>query len=209
MEKILDIHTHHASPQPEAVICCSPDNFSPVEGQLYSVGIHPWTVAEGVTDEIWEKLEEALSHPQVVALGECGIDIPKGGMLFKQMQVFKRQIDLSEKLGKPLIIHNVKAQDIIIGIKKDLRPTQPWLVHGFRGKPTIAKMFTDAGIYLSFGEYFNEATIAEIPENYIFAETDESQLTINQIIKRISAARCKDLLEIISVNTSNFLFHKG
>lgn len=202
---ILDIHTHHAAPQPEAVVCCSPETFSPVEGQLYSVGIHPWTVAGGVTDEMWEKLEEALAQPQVVALGECGIDIPKGGMLFKQMQVFKRQIDLSEKLGKPLVIHSVKAQDIIIGIKKDLNPRQPWLVHGFRGKPTIAKMFTDAGICLSFGEHFNEASLASLPDEFIFAETDESQLSIEDIIAHMSAVRGADLTHIISTNTSRFL----
>ena len=202
---ILDIHTHHDAPQPEGVICCSPENFSPIEGQFYSVGIHPWTVAEGVTDEMWQKLETALSHPQVVALGECGIDIPKGGMLFRQMQVFKRQIDLSERLCKPLIIHSVKAQDIIIGIKKDLQPKQPWLVHGFRGKPTIAKMYTDVGIFLSFGERFNESSLASLPEEFIFAETDESQLTIEEIIARMSAVKNKDLTETIAANTNRFL----
>ena len=202
---ILDIHTHHAAPQPEGVICCSPENFSPIEGQFYSVGIHPWAVAEGVADETWEKLETALSHPQVVALGECGIDIPKGGMLFRQMQVFKRQIDLSEKLCKPLIIHSVKAQDIIIGIKKDLQPKQPWLVHGFRGKPTIAKMYTDAGIFLSFGERFNESSLASLPEEFIFAETDESQLPIEQIIANLSVVKGRDLTDLIAANTSRLL----
>ena len=202
---ILDIHTHHAAPQPEAVICCSPEDFAPAEGQLYSVGIHPWTVAEGVTDEMWEKLTAALASPQVVALGECGIDIPKGGALFRQMQVFKRQIDLSESLGKPLIIHSVKAQDIIIGIKKDLQPKQPWLVHGFRGKPTVAKMYTDAGILLSFGERFNEASLPTLPDEFIFAETDESQLSIEDIISHMSAVRGQDLTNLIGANTDRFL----
>ncbi|MBD5357930.1 MAG: hypothetical protein HDR88_13130 [Bacteroides sp.] len=204
MNNILDIHTHHAVPQPEGIVCVSPEVFSPVDNQLYSVGIHPWHIADA-TDEIWEKLEIALENPQVVALGECGIDIPKGGPLFRQMQVFKRHIDLSEKIGKPLIIHSVKGQEIIIGLKKEFNPVQPWLIHGFRGKPTIAKMYLDAGIYLSFGELFNPDSLKSLPSEFIFAETDESTLTIEEIIARMSMARDTDMTETIATNTTRFL----
>lgn len=202
---ILDIHTHHDAPQPEAVVCSRPEEFSPIDGQLYSVGIHPWTVSDGVTDNAWEKLATVAALPCVRAIGECGIDVPKGGPLFRQMLVFKKQIEISEKVGKPLIIHCVKAQDIIIGIKKELKPRQSWLVHGFRGKPTIAKMLSDAGIFVSFGEHFNEATLSALSDDLIFAETDESTLSIKEIIARLSAVRDTDLTEIISVNTSRFL----
>ncbi len=202
---ITDIHTHHNPPQPQALICSPAESFAPIDNQLYSVGIHPWSLTEGITDEVWEKLEIALSHPCVMAIGECGIDIPKGGPLFRQMLVFKRQIGLSEKVGKPLIIHCVKAQDIIIGIKKDLKPTQPWLVHGFRGKPTIAKMLTDAGISLSFGEHFNDTTLKTLNKDFLLAETDESPLSIEEIITRLSETRGEDLTQTIVANTSRFL----
>lgn len=202
---ILDIHTHREAPQPEAVISCRPEEFSPVEGQLYSVGIHPWDVANGITPDTWKQLEEALAHPQVVALGECGIDIPKGGALYKQMLALKKEIEMSESFGKPLILHNVKAQEMLIGIKKDMKPVQSWLVHGFRGKPTVAKMLTDAGMLLSFGERFNDATLTALDKELIFAETDESALSIEEIIANMSAIRGEDLTPIIAVNTSRFL----
>lgn len=202
---ILDIHTHREAPQPKAVISCRPVEFSPVEGQLYSVGIHPWDVANGITPETWKQLEEALAHPQVVALGECGIDIPKGGALYKQMLALKKEIEMSESFGKPLILHNVKAQEMLIGIKKDMKPRQPWLVHGFRGKPTVAKMLTDAGMLLSFGERFNESTLAGLDKDLIFAETDESALSIEEIIANMSAARGEDLTPAIAANTARFL----
>lgn len=205
MNTIKDIHTHHTAPQAEALICTTPETFDPVENQLYSVGIHPWTTAGEVTDDTWEKLEAALSRPCVKALGECGIDIPKGGPLFRQMLVFKRQIELSEKIEKPMIIHCVKAQDIIIGIKKDMKPVQPWLVHGFRGKPTIAKMLTDAGIALSFGEYFNETTLKNLDKEFMFAETDESTLSIEEIISRLSEVRGEEVTSTIVANTARFL----
>ena len=202
---ILDIHTHKDAPQPKGVISCRPGEFNPVDGQFYSVGIHPWDIAAGVTPDTWGQLKEALSHPQVVALGECGIDIPKGGALYKQMLAFKKQVELSESIGKPLIIHSVKGQEILIGIKKDMKPQQPWLVHGFRGKPTVAKMLTDVGMVLSFGEHFNENTLAGLDKEFIFAETDESPLSIENIIAAMSAVRGEDLTEQIEANTKRFL----
>lgn len=205
MIEILDIHTHHAAPQPNAVVCVSPDRFNPIEGQLYSVGIHPWLTCDDIPDDLWERLEEAAAHPQVVAIGECGIDLVKGGPLYKQMLVMKRQIELSEKLGKPLVIHCVHAHDIVIGMKKDLKPTQTWLVHGFRGKPTIASMFCDAGISLSFGERYNDSSVGRVPEGMLLAETDESELPIEDIIIRLSTLAGRDLRPEIIEASRRFL----
>lgn len=205
MERILDIHTHRPAPQPEALVCVSPADFNPVEGQFYSVGIHPWETHGEISAETWEMFEKACRHPQVLAIGECGIDKMKGGPLFLQMQTMKRQIDLSEQLRKPLVIHNVHAQDIIIGLKKDLKPKQRWMVHGFRGKPTVAKMLTDAGIWLSFGPTLNDTSVAVVPENIILAETDDSGADIGSVITKLSVLQGKDLTETIALNSSAFL----
>ena len=203
--KILDIHTHRHAPQPDAVVCVSPENFNPIDNQLYSVGIHPWLTAEGIPDELWDALEEAAKHPQVVAIGECGIDLVKGGPLYKQMLVMKRQVELSERIGKPLIIHCVHAHDIVIGLKKDLKPTQKWLVHGFRGKPTVAAMFCKAGIALSFGDKYNDSSVKDVPEGMLFAETDESEVSIEEIITRLSVLAGRDLTPEIARDSALFL----
>ena len=205
MLDILDIHTHHSPPQPHGVIAVKAGELNPMDNQLYSIGIHPWDSGTMLDDGIWETLLAEASRPEVVAIGECGIDMLKGAPLFRQMQIFKRHIDLSEKLKKPLVIHDVKAHDVIIGIKKDLNPQQPWVIHGFRGKPTVATMLSQAGIYLSIGEKFNPESIPFIPENMILAETDESSSDIFEIIKAISDAAVKDLMTLISANTSKFL----
>lgn len=201
MTEILDIHTHHPAPQPKAVVCASPDDFNPVGGQLYSVGIHPWLTCEPIPDSVWQQLEEVAMHPQVVAVGECGIDLVKGGPLYKQMLVMRRQIELSERVRKPLVIHCVHAHDIVIGLRKDLKPTQKWLVHGFRGKPSIASMFCDAGISLSFGERYNDNSVKEVPPGMLLAETDESDKPIEDIIISLSVLAGHDLRpEIINAS---------
>lgn len=205
MNTILDIHTHHPAPQPNAVVCTTPDNFNPIEGQIYSVGIHPWDIQGEISEETWEKLAEAARHPQVGAIGECGIDLVKGGPLFKQMQVMRRQIDLSEEIGKPLVIHCVHAHDIVIGLRRDLKPSQDWLIHGFRGKPTIATMYIDAGFRISFGANFNHDSVGKVPNDRIFAETDESATPIEEIITQLSALKGEDLTPIIARNSSAFL----
>ena len=204
----LDIHTHHVPPQPQGVISATIGAFAPDGSQWYSIGIHPWTTGTMPSSEDWKELERLASFPSVVAIGECGIDKLKGGPLFKQLIVMKKQIELSEKLKKPLIVHDVKAHDVIVGLKREMPVTQKWVVHGFRGKPTVAKMLTDAGIYLSFGEKFNPSTPLAVPEKLILAETDESPLTIEEIISGLSVNMGRDVTNLIKNNTEEFLFGK-
>ena len=205
MTRCLDIHTHHPAPQPLGVISAAFRDFQPLEGQLYSIGIHPWTTESLPSAEDWEDFEKLAALPCIAAIGECGIDKLKGGHLFKQLLVMKRQIEISEKLEKPLIIHDVKAHDVIVGLKRDLNPSQKWLVHGFRAKPTVAKMLTDAGIYLSFGEKFNHESLSVVPRNMLLAETDESPLSIEEIIANLSSTAGFDLTDLIAQNTLQFL----
>lgn len=202
---ILDIHSHKFPPYPQGVISLRSFDEPLVEGQLYSAGLHPWDTAIANPEEILESLDLLARNPSVVAIGECGVDAGKGAPMFRQLQMFRRQVELSEQLGKPLIIHCVKGADIIMGLKRDLNPKQPWIIHGFRGKPEAAAQLTGKGIYLSFGEKYNPATVMSMPGNMILAETDESILTIEEIIGSLSEAANRDLLPEIKGNTAEIL----
>ena len=202
---ILDCHTHHAAPQPEGVISVTPAEATALggsAGQLYSVGIHPWETLEAPSEQLWADLERATELPFVVAIGECGVDTLKGGPMFRQLQVLKRQIELSERLGKPLILHDVKAHDILTGLRRDLAPKQDWVIHGFRGKGSVAKMLLDAGMYLSFGEKFNPEALAIVPAGRLLAETDESPLPIGEIIATLETAAGRPLRDEIAQTSS-------
>lgn len=208
---ILDCHTHHTPPSPEAIISASPISFKPIGEQKWSVGLHPWHLDlvcgndMRIKEEIWTELVAAAASPQVLAIGECGIDIPKGGLLATQMLAFRRQALLAERLRKPLVIHAVKAHDIIVGIKKDIKPTQPWIIHGFRNKPSVAEIYINAGCHLSFGEIFNTESLRITPPERIYAETDESMLPIDSIITRLEEARQEDLKQQIIQNGNIFV----
>lgn len=207
---ILDCHTHRPAPAPEAIISVSPIGFRPAGGQKWSVGLHPWHLDlfcgddMRVKEEIWNELVAAAASPEVAAIGECGIDMAKGGLLATQMLAFRKQALLAERLKKPLIIHSVKAHDIITGLKKDIRPEQKWIIHGFRNKPSIAEIYLDNGCSLSFGEKFNPESLRMTPADRIYAETDESDMTIEEIIARLEEARQEDLKAQIKLNGKIF-----
>lgn len=202
---ILDIHTHHAAPQPQAVVDLARPGDAMLPGQLYSAGIHPWSTEREITPEELDALRAAAHRPEVVAIGEAGIDAVKGGPMFRQINIFRRQALLAETVRKPLIVHDVKAHETVLGIFRELKPSVPWIIHGFRYKPSVARMFTDKGIYLSLGERFNPAVLAAVPHRLLLAETDESQLNITEIIARLSAEAGAELAPVIAENCRRVL----
>ena len=210
---ILDIHTHHLYPQPYGVINLrlidgdlAVVRNSILSGQLYSIGIHPWDVDNhDESAEFWKDLEKIISLNNVVAIGEAGIDPNGNAPIFEQMLVLKKQIELSEKIGKPLIIHTVKSDDVICGLRRDLNPRMPWLIHGYRGKPQGAAQLIKRGCMIGFGEKFNSETLRSVPLDKILAETDESRMSIDEVIKGLSEVRGGDLKPVIAENSSKFL----
>ena len=157
-----------------------------------------------IKEEIWVELVAAAANFDVVAVGECGIDMTKGPLLATQMLAFRRQALLAERLRKPLMIHSVKAHDLITGMKKDINPTMPWIIHGFRNKPTIAAIYLNAGCYLSFGEKFSPEALMITPRDRILAETDESELSIGEIIGRLEMSAQEELKNTIIENSRIF-----
>ena len=204
---LIDIHTHlsDTSSTLNAIVNCEPNEFRPVDGQLYSVGVHPWTLGEGreVVDK--QTLLRVASHPQVVAIGESGIDLLRGGVLFQQMLVFRQAVEVSEELSKPLIIHCVKAHDIIAQLRREMKPRMDWIIHGFRGKPTVAQILLQSGCSLSYGEQFNPESLAVTPLDRLYAETDTSMLSIDAIVQALSASRGVDLTQTVIDNVARLL----
>lgn len=195
---ILDCHTHHPAPQPEAVISLALSDFRLPEempAQLFSAGVHPWEAA-AASQETFAEVERLAALPNVVAVGEAGIDTLRGAPMFRQMLAFRRQVEISERAGKPLIVHDVRAHQQIIQLRRELGARQPWVIHGFRARPEVAAMLLRAseGIFISFGPQFNPGTLRAVPAGRRLAETDEADVSPEQVVEALSAAADCQLL---------------
>ncbi len=211
MMEIEDIHTHRTDPEWGALInlrfsLTGKERLAEImdDDRMYSVGVHPWDAGCDTDAGFWDMFETLVSGSNVAAIGECGVDLKNTQTpLFRQLQIFKRQMEISEKLRIPIIIHDVKADDIICGLRRDLKPGQPWAIHGFRGKPAAAAMLLKSGCYISFGEKFNPDTLKTVPPDRILAETDESTLTIQEIISNLASVRGESIDELTSIIKAN------
>ena len=205
----IDIHTHSARTDDDLMQIVNLELKEPCPEQgCYSYGIHPLALdnADFQIDEALNKLKENLQQPQVVALGEAGLD--KFHAHFeRQVEVFERQIVLSENLKKPMILHDVKSHNEIIALRKKHRAKQPWIVHGFNGTEQDVRQLTGQGLYLSVGESLlhPERKIAKslknIPLGLLFLETDMAKIGIERVYE--AAAR---LLEIDIITLQRQIF---
>ncbi|MDE6101147.1 MAG: TatD family hydrolase [Paramuribaculum sp.] len=177
---------------------CVPGEDMP-SGYIYSAGIHPWNAAEGDL----RQLEQMLRHPDVKAVGEAGIDLLKGPPADVQIDVFRRQVALSEQSGKPVVVHCVKALQGLMALRSELKPVQPWIYHGFRGKPQMARQLVNAGMFVSFGSKFNEESVREIPSDRLLIETDDSEFQIEAVAALVASALKKSVGEVIRLCSSN------
>jgi TatD DNase family protein len=143
-----------------------------------------------------------------LAVGEIGLDKLSGVNLDSQIQIFTRQIELSEEFQLPVIIHCVRAWNELKLLKRSLNPTQPWIYHGFSKKNILSEVLQE-GIYVSFGHYLlNDFKILEasldMPLDKIFFETDDKQVEIEQIYSAFSKAKQITLQELKEIQFENF-----
>lgn len=209
---MLDIHTHkqEAGLGGKAIVNYRLSEAPPfAEGCCYSVGVHPWQLAEADAGRQLQMLAHRLPHKQIVAIGEAGLDKLAAAPMEIQAKAFAAQVHLSETYRLPLIIHCVKAMEQLLAIKKQLRPLQPWIWHGFRGKPQQAAQLLRQGFYLSLGEHYPPETMRLIPDDRLFLETDESPLDIGEIIRHAAQVRgveAETLRAVLRRNIQNLFF---
>lgn len=150
----------------------------------FSCGVHPW-YSEDAEPQI-KFLKEIANDPRIVAIGEAGYDKLKGPDLQVQKQIFEQQIELSEQLHKPLIIHCIKAWDELLGSHKKYKPKQPWIIHGYKGKPELTQQLLNHGFLFSIGDRFNTESLKKIPLDRLFCETDTLETPITEIYSQIA-----------------------
>ncbi len=201
--EFYDVHTHqiYSEDNDDPYHSCIFDVYSlefEVAKELhqrhsFSCGVHPWYSEDSETQMTY--LTEITSNPRIVAIGETGLDKLKGPSFNVQTPVFKKHIEISEKLEKPVIIHCVKAWEELLKIKKETSPKQPWIIHGYRGKPDLTKRLLNEGFYFSVGENINVESMQLIPIDRLFCETDEGDITIREVYQQAAQSLNIDMID--------------
>jgi len=201
----IDIHTHH-SDHTDTVL--SIVNYYPkqsilnhVPDQYITVGLHPWKLEQDCADKNLELVKTIAPINKVLAIGEIGLDRTVASPLNIQETYFIKQIAIAEKLQKPIIIHCVRCFPELLSIKKKVKASTPWLIHGFRNNIQIANNLLEHGCYLSFGEalLFDKKIqdlFVKMPINRIFLETDESDSSIENIYTKAAQLKSMQLRKI-------------
>lgn len=196
MALYIDIHTHRAEPDGIAIRNVRIESSVP---QLpatgyFSAGIHPWDASRAQPE--WERCFETPS-PRLLAIGEAGLDFrPEYRPYDLQERWFERQIDVSNRLRKPLIIHNVHATDALLK-RLQVRAQEAAVLHNFIGSPELVAQSLGRVPHLRFsfgpGTFRSPKTqqalryIAERWPDRLFLETDDDPTTaIGEMYARTS-----------------------
>ena len=209
----IDIHTHTTKSRDNLIQIVNLNLNQPCPEQgYYSYGIHPWTLdkADFQMDEALRKLKEDLQQPQVIALGEAGMDKMHKATFEQQIELFERQIEFSEALQKPMILHDVKSHNEIITLRKKHKVHQPWILHGFSGTEQDIKQLIGKGIYLSVGESLLHPerkihkSLKFIDLDYLFLETDMAEIGVETVYEVAANLLEMDLPTLKTRIFSNF-----
>ena len=122
--------------------------------------------------------EELATSPRVIAIGECGLDYYRCDESTKEAQkkIFIEQIELANKLQKPLMLHIRNAYDDALEILKAHAKVRGD-THFFAGDWTTAKKFLDLGFTLSFTGVLTfthdyDEVVKSAPLDMLLSETD-------------------------------------
>lgn len=147
-----------------------------------TLGLHPEEI-DNVNEKSLKFIEENLSNPKIVAVGEIGLDYYWiNDNKEKQKKLFESQLELAQKYNLPVIIHSREAiSDTYDIVKKyKLKGT----IHSFSSSTEMAYKFIQLGYKIGVGgvvTFKNGRRLQEVVSNIdisnILIETDSPYLT--------------------------------
>lgn len=187
-----------------------------------AIGVHP-SEAKKYNDDIELRITELAKNEKIVAIGEIGLDY-YWDKSFNDLQkeVFIRQIEIANKLNKPLIIHEREAHADSFEILRKYAKTKV-LMHCFSGSLEFAQSCIKEGFYIAFGgvvTFKNAKTPKNVAQNIdlsrIMLETDAPYLTpepyrgkrnepayVRFVAQQIAELKGIDVSQVEEVTTQN------
>lgn len=201
------------------------------EGVSASVGVHPMDINDELVDV--QALRVLAEAPEVVAIGETGLDYYYSRDSAElQQESFKRHLQLSAELEKPVIVHTRDArEDTLRIIRQYGRADVGGVLHCFTESWEMASQALDLNYYISFSgivTFKNAEALREVarqvPLERMLIETDSPYLApvpyrgkknepkyvvqVAECLARLRGIPVEQLAEITSNNFHNFLFKK-
>ena len=150
-------------------------------GLSATAGVHPHE-ARSWSPEAAARLKALLALPEVVAVGETGLDYhydhsPRPA----QRRAFEAQLGLAAELGKPVVVHAREADDDVAAMLAAARVAV--VLHSFSSGPNVFEAGMAIGAYFSFSGMitFKNWTMTDrltaCPPDRLLVETDAPYLT--------------------------------
>ncbi|WDI39805.1 TatD family hydrolase [Bremerella sp. P1] len=150
--------------------------------QVYaSVGIHPNHSAEAKDGDL-DQVEQLISHPKVVAVGETGLDrYWDFAPIELQKEYLQWHVEKSRAYKKPLVIHMRDCEDDIIEWLESSKKEGPLsgILHSYTGNAQLAELGVACGMHISFAGMLTFKRNQElrdvaktIPVDRLLVETD-------------------------------------
>jgi len=154
-------------------------------GQYATAGIHPHDAKEN-SDDVFDQITQLSAHPQVVAIGETGLDFNRNFSTPEdQCSSFAKHIELAKSSGKPMFLHERDAGDTMFEILTQHRDElSNAVIHCFTGSEEDLKRYLDLDLYIGITGwicderrgYHLHDLVKLIPSNRLMIETDAPYL---------------------------------
>lgn len=147
-----------------------------------TAGIHPHE-ARNATPEVLAAVEMQAAAPDVVAVGETGLDYhydhsPRDA----QHEAFRAQLEIAERVGKPVVVHTRECDADATPIVRERGARVRGVLHCFTGGEDLLRAALDAGWYVSFAgiitfaKFSGAERLRAVPDDRLLVETDSPYL---------------------------------
>jgi TatD DNase family protein len=194
-------------------------------GVRFAIGVHPQIVPELDGDERAGELEERIVRASegAAAIGECGLDGGTGDRALQE-RIFRAHVRVARAVGKPLVVHVLRAHDAAPRILREEGAARAGVVlHSYSGGAELVAVYAALGCAFSFagpvtypGARRPVEAARAVPAELLLAETDAPDQSpaprrggrsepayLPRVIAGLAAARAADPAEVAALTAAN------
>lgn len=196
-----------------------------------TAGVHPHHAADLDAAQL-RAFAGLAARPEVVAVGECGLDYFRNfSPRPAQLQAFRQQLELAGQVRKPVFLHQRDAHEDFLAVMREHRPhLAGGVAHCFTAGVEEARAYLDLGLYIGLtgwicderrGLHLREV-VRFIPADRLVLETDAPYLLprdlkpqpktrrnepkyLPHVLQAISSARGEPFEALAAATTRNAL----